>query len=134
MDTGGDFNVTIIGMTGSFTVGTWPPEPPLRAAELVLSDLSITPETAELWGDIDVWTLKITVNVTNVGEQEGKYKINLRVDGSIVDWRTVELKAGEKVTIIYDVTRGAGSYTVEVDGLTGSFEVKAPPKPAEFEF
>jgi hypothetical protein len=134
MDTGGDFNVTVIGMTGIFTVGTWPPEPPLKPAELVLSDLSITPETAELWGDIDVWTFKITVNVTNVGEQEGMDKINLRVDGSIVDWRTVELKAGEQVTIIYDVTRGVGSYTVEVDGLTGSFEVKAPPKPAEFEF
>jgi len=134
LDQIGEYHVWVEGLTGIFTVGTWPPEPPLKPAELVLSDLSITPEEAELWGDIDVWTFKITVNVTNVGEQEGMDKINLRVDGSIVDWRTVELKAGEKVTIIYDVTRGAGSYTVEVDGLTGGFEVKAPPKPAEFEF
>jgi len=134
LDTIGEYHVWVEGLTGIFTVGTWPPEPPLKPAELVLSDLSITPETAELWGDIDVWTFKITVNVTNVGEQEGMDKINLRVDGSIVDWRTVELKAGEQVTIIYDVTRGVGSYTVEVDGLTGSFEVKAPPVPAEFEF
>ena len=130
----GDFNVTVDGLTGSFTVGTWPPEPPLRPAELVLSDLSITPEEAELWGDIEVWTFKITASVTNVGEQEGMDKINLRVDGSVVDWRTVELKGGEKTMIIYDVTRGVGSYTVEVNGLTGSFTVKAPPKPAEFEF
>ena len=130
----GEYHVWVEGLTGSFTVGTWPPEPPLKPAELVLSDLSITPEEAELWGDIDVWTFKITVNVTNVGEQEGMDTINLRVDGSIVDRRTVKLKAGEKVTIIYDVTRGVGSYLVEVDGLTGGFTVKAPPKPAEFEF
>jgi hypothetical protein len=101
---------------------------------LVLSDLSITPEEAELWEGIDVWTFKITVDVANVGEQEGMDTINLRVDGSIVDWRTVKLGGGEKVTIMYDVTRGVGSYIVEVDGLTGGFEVKAPPKPAEFEF
>ena len=37
--------------------------------------------------------------------------------------------------ITFDVTKGVGSYTVEVDGLTGSFVIKpylAPPKPAEF--
>jgi hypothetical protein len=134
MDTGGDFNVTVHGMTASFKVGTWPPEPPLRPAELVLSDLSIEPEEAELWEGIDDWTFRITVNVTNVGGQEGMDTINLRVDGSIVDRRTVKLGGGEKVTIMYDVTRGVGSYIVEVDGFTGGFTVKAPPKPAEFEF
>jgi len=134
LDTIGEYHVWVEGLTGSFTVGTWPPEPPLKPAELVLSVLSITPEEAELWEGIDVWAFKITVNVTNVGEQEGMDKINLRVDGSIVDWRMVKLNGGEQATIIYDVTRGVGSYTVEVDGLTGGFEVKAPPKPAEFEF
>jgi len=98
MDTCGDFHVTVHGMTGSFKVGTWPPEP-LKPAELVLSDLSITPETAQLWGDIEVWNFKITADVTNIGEQ-----------------------------------KGMDTYTVEVDGLTGNFTVKAPPKPAEFEF
>jgi len=87
LDTIGEYHVWVEGLTGSFTVGTWPPEPPLKPAELVLSVLSITPEEAELWEGIDVWAFKITVNVTNVGEQEGMDKINLRVDGSIVDWR-----------------------------------------------
>jgi hypothetical protein len=103
-------------------------------AELVLSDLSIEPEEAELWEGIDDWTFRITVDVTNIGEQDGMDKINLRVDGSIVDWRTVELKAGEETMITYVVTRGVGSYTVEVEGLTGSFTVKSHLKPAEFEF
>ncbi|RLC66563.1 MAG: hypothetical protein DRH97_06245, partial [Chloroflexi bacterium] len=69
-----------------------------------------------------------------VGEQEGMDKINLRVDGSIVDWRTVELRGGEETMITYVVTRGVGSYIVEVEGLTGSFTVKAPLKPAELVF
>ena len=56
----------------------------------------------------------------------------LKVDGLVVESGTVKLKGGEKSPIIYDVTRGVGSFTVEVDGLIGSFEVKAPPEP-EFE-
>jgi len=133
LDQIGEYHVWVEGLTGSFTVGTWPPEPPLTPAELVLSNLSIEPEEVELWGDIDVWNFKITVDVTNVGEQEGMDTINLRVDGSIVDRRTVKLKGGEQVTIMYDVMRGVGSYTVEVDGLTGSFVVLNTLKPDEVE-
>ena len=132
LDMVGEYHVWVDGLTGIFTVGTWPPEPPLKPAELVLSGLSITPETAELWEGIDAWNFRITVNVTNLGEQEGMDTINLRVDGSIIDRRTVKLKAGEQATIMFDVMRGAGSYIAEVDGLTGGFTVKAPPKPAEF--
>ena len=133
LDTIGEYHVWVEGLTGIFTVGIWPPEIPLRPAELVLSDLTITPETAELFEGIDVWNFKITVDVTNVGEQEGMDTINLRVDGSIVDRRTVKLKGGEQVTIMYDVMRGVGSYTVEVDGLTGSFVVLNTLKPDEVE-
>jgi archaellum component FlaF (FlaF/FlaG flagellin family) len=132
MDTVGDFNVTIMGMTGSFKVSTWPPEPPLRPAELVFSDLSIPLETVELWEGINVWTFKITVNVTNVGEQEGIDTFGLRVNGSVVDWRTVKLRGGESTPITFDVTRGPGFYTFEVDGLAGSFVVLMTLKPAEF--
>lgn len=127
LDTIGEHHVWVEGLTGIFTVGTWPPESPLKPAELVLSELSITPEEAELWGDIDVWNFKITADVTNIGEQEGMDKINLRVDGSIVDWRTVKLGGGEQVTIIFNVTRGEGTYEVEVEGLTVGFTVLAYP-------
>jgi hypothetical protein len=132
LDTVGDFNVMVKRMTGSFKVGIWPPEPPLRPAELVLSDLFITPETVALWEGVNFWTFKITVNVTNIGEQEGMDTIGLRVNGSIVDWRTVKLRGGESTPIIFDVTRGPGFYTVEVDGLNGSFVVLMTLKPAEF--
>jgi len=125
----GVYNVTVDGMTGSFTVEA--PEIPLKPAEFVVSDLTITLVEVDLLV-IEDW-FKITANVTNIGEQEGTHTVDLKVDGEVVDWRTVKLKGGEETTILYDVSRGVGSYTVEVDGLTGSFTVKAPPKPAEFE-
>ena len=136
-DNPGDYHVTVDGITGSFTVA-YPPLP----AEFVVSDLTITPEEAELFEGIDVWTFKITANVTNVGEQEGTHTVYLNVDSMEDDWRTVNLRGGETSMIVFDVTRGAGPayvgeyihlYTVEVDGLTGNFTVKGP-KPAEFEF
>ncbi|MBA7599950.1 hypothetical protein ES703_06996 [subsurface metagenome] len=137
LDTIGEYHVWVEGLIGIFTVGTWPPEPPLKPAEFAVSDLSIKPEEAELFEGIDVWTFKITVNVTNIGEQEGSHTVDLKVDDSINEFiasETVTLEGGEKALVIFDVTRGVGSYTVEVDGLTGSFTVKAPLKPAEFEF
>ena len=58
--------------------------------------------------------------------------IGLRVNGSVVDWRTAKLRGGESTPIIFDLTRGPGFYTVEVDGLNGSFVVLMTLKPAEF--
>jgi len=45
----------------------------------------------------------------------------------------VELGAYESMTVSRTLTMNTiGYFNVTVDGLTGSFEVKAPPKPAEF--
>ena len=124
----GTYNVTVIEMTGNFTVKA-PPKP----SEFVVSDLSITPEEFELGEGIDVWSFRITVDVENVGEQEGTHTVDLKVDGDVIQAGTVILWGGEETMIVFDVTRGVGSYTVEVDGLTGSFTVTAYPKLPEFE-
>lgn len=124
----GTYNVTVMGMTGNFTVKA-PPKP----AEFVVSDLSITPEEFELGEGVDVWSFRVTVNVENVGEQEGTHTVDLKVDGDVIQDGTVILWGGEETMIVFDVTRGVGSYTVEVAGLTGSFTVTAYPKPPEFE-
>jgi len=132
MDAIGDFNVTVHGMTDSFKVGTWPPPKP---AEFIVSDLTIEPEEVELEEGIDTWTFRITVDVTNIGEQEGSHTVDLKIDGDVAESETVTLGGGEDTMITFDVTKGVGSYTVEVDGLTGNFVIKpylAPPKPAEF--
>ena len=131
LDTIGEYHVWVEGLTGIFTVGTWPP---LRPAEFVVSDLTI--ELVQPLPGINIWTFEITVNVTNVGEQEGSHTVFLRVDDSInefIDSETVTLEGGESTPIIFDVTRGVGYYTVEVDGLTGSFVVLNTLKPDEVE-
>ena len=134
MDAGGDFNVTVSGMTVSFKVGTWLPEPPLRPAEFDVSDLIITPDEAEL-GEAVI----ISFTVTNIGEQTGSYLVDLKIDGVTIAGRTGELEPGESETRSYELTpETLGNYSVEVgaphvQGLTGSFTVEAPPRPAEFE-
>ncbi|MBA7631402.1 hypothetical protein ES703_38933 [subsurface metagenome] len=130
----GTYNVTVMGMTGSFTVESEAePEPEPEPAEFVVSDLSITPEEVELGEGVDVWSFRITVDVENVGEQEGTHTVDLKVDGDIIQAGTVTLWGGEETSITFDVTRGVGVYTVEVEGLTGSFMVTAYPKLPEFE-
>jgi hypothetical protein len=130
-DVAGDYNVTVDGMTGSYVVV----RPPLPA-EFIVSNLTITREKfISLMSDINLWIFKISVDITNVGEQGGTHTVDLRVDDSINEFiasETVTLEGGESTSITYEVRRGEGSYTVEVDGLTGDFEVKAPSKPAEF--
>jgi hypothetical protein len=131
-DASGHYNVTVDGMTGIFTV-KWPMTP----AEFVVSNLTITQEVFySFMGDVNVWNFKITVNVTNIGEHEGSHTVDLRVDDSINEFiasETVTLRGGETTLITFDVRRGVGSYTAEVDGLTGSFVVLNILKPAEIE-
>lgn len=127
MDMVGVFNVTVDGMSGSFTVKA----PPLPA-KFGVSDLVIVPGD---WLTIDKTRhgFTISVDVTNVGEMEGSYTVELGLDGMVVGSEEItSLGGGMTVTVVFELTRGVGSYIVEVDGLTGSFTVKAPPKPAEF--
>jgi len=123
MDTVGDFNVTVSGMTGSFTVRA----PPLPA-KFGVSDLTIKPDEVE-----EGEAVTVSVDVTNVGETEGSYTLELVLDGVVVGSEDItSLGGGMTVTVVFELTRGEGSYTVEFDGLTGSFTVKALPEP-EFE-
>ncbi len=132
MDTVGDFKVTLMGFTGSFKVGTWPPEPPPSPGEFETSNLKITSEEAEIWEEIE-----ISFTVTNIGEETGNYQFSLLIEGPFAAG-SVEmvgiLGAGKSETATYKMTpETPGDYTFTVDGLTEIFTVKAPPKPDEFE-
>ncbi|GAH16249.1 unnamed protein product, partial [marine sediment metagenome] len=121
--------------TGNFTVEA--PEIPLKPAEFIVSDLSIEPKEVVLEEGVDAFTFSITVKVANIGEQEGTHTVNLKVDGDVIQAGTVTLWGGEETSITFDVTRGEGTYEVEVEEFTGSFMVEPypiPPTPAEFVF
>jgi len=72
----------------------------------------------------------ITVKVSNVGDVRGKYKVELLVNGRIEETRDVILTPDETKIITFTVTRTeSGIYSVEIDGLKGSFAVRETPIP-----
>jgi len=82
-------------------------------------------------------TVTITVSVTNTSGMEESYTVVLKINGAKETEKSVTLAAGKSQNVSFSVTREkAGSYTVEVDGLSGSFTVAAaspvlPPPPAK---
>jgi len=88
-------------------------------AIFVVSDLNLFVETEE--GAV----ITIFVNVSNVGEVEGGYPVDLKVEGAVVYSEDVTLAGGETKEVPLWIMEGLpeGTYYVEVNGLEGSFEV-----------
>jgi len=107
-----------------------PPPPPVPAAFSV-TNLSVTPLEVEP-GE----TVTIIVLVANTGGEAGSYQVNLVINDLVEATKEVTVRAGLSKEVTFSVTREeAGSYTVTVDGQSGSFTV-APvvvlPEPAAF--
>jgi len=124
-DTVGFYDVEVDGLTGCFYV--WPLE--TKPAEFIVSDLNIITEIEE-GADITIF-----VNVSNVGDVEGTHQVDLKLDGGDILFYTVYSKnvtlpggASEEVPLWIEGGLTAGTYQVEVEGLTGSFTVV--PKPS----
>jgi len=113
------YSVTVDGLSGSFTVVVAPPVP----AAFSVSNLSVQPAEVPT-GE----AVTIDVAVTNTGGTQGSYTVVLKINGVKEADRTVTIDAGDTLNIIFPVTEeDAGSYSVTVDGLSGSFTVVAPP-------
>jgi len=118
------YSVTVDGLSGSFTVApvVVPPEP----AAFSVSYLSVSPRLEVEPGE----TVTITVLVANTGGESGSYTVVLKIDGVKEAEETVTVAAGESQEVSFSVTReDPGDYTVDVDGLSGSFTVLLPVKP-----
>ena len=123
----GEYHVWVEGLTGIFTVGTWPP---LKPAEFVVSELGVSPAEVEVGEDVIFGVL-----VTNIGETEGSYTVEFKVDGETVATKKVTLAAARGLPVLVPFkTLSAGTYQVSVGDLTEIFDVRAPLEPAEFEF
>jgi len=123
-DEAGTYSVDVNGLTGSFEVMEEvipPPEP----AAFTPSSLRISPAEA----DIDE-TVTISISVANTGGQSGSYTVTLKIDGVTEETKEVTVAAGASKGVTFTTARDeAGTYSVDVNGLTGSFEVVPPPKP-----
>ena len=117
----GDYVVKVGALEGNFTV-TVPPAP----AAFSVSGLSVLPAEVEL-GE----TITVSMVVANTGGEAGSYTAVLKINGGKEEEKTVTIAAGSSQTVSFRVTREeAGSCTVTVDGLSGSFTVVAPPAPS----
>jgi len=105
-----------------------PPPPPPAPADFSISSLNIFPDKIDVGGSVT-----ISVLVTNTGGQVGSYEVVLRIDGVVEKSKGITLDAGAGAPVTFNVSKDtAGTYSVDVNGLTGSFTVKevaAPVKP-----
>jgi hypothetical protein len=97
-----------------------------KQAEFSITNLTINPTEAEVFEPATV-----TANVTNIGGEPGEYIANITVNGVLQENQTVLLQAGESTTVEFMVIKEIeGTYTVDVDGLTGSITFNIPPPSA----
>ncbi|MDD5700810.1 MAG: CARDB domain-containing protein [Dehalococcoidales bacterium] len=101
-----------------------------HAASFTASDLSITPAEVEVGEEV-----VISLTLTNTGDLRGTHQIDLEINGAVAATREVTLSGGDSEEVTFATTRDTpGTFTVTVDGLTGSFVVKpvTAPVPAAF--
>jgi len=98
------------------------------AAAFTSSDLSISPTEVDTGEEVT-----ISVLVNNTGNASGSYEVTLKIDHLVVASEEVTLAAGASEEITFTAAKDvAGSYSVAVNGLTGSFTVRPariPPAP-----
>ena len=90
------------------------PEP----AKFVISDLSISPSEVKTRESVT-----ISFDVTNSGGTSGTHTVTLKVNGSELATESVALDPGQSQRVNFTAkTESSGTFTVEVDGLKGTFK------------
>jgi len=96
-------------------------------AAFEISSLNISPAEVEI-GE----TVNITVLVANTGGQPGSYQVILKISNVAEADREVAISASASKQVSFTTSKDTpGLYLVEVNGLTGSFEVGQPLSPAK---
>ena len=83
------------------------------------SRLSISP------GEVNIGeTVTISVLITNTGSAAGSYKVAFKINGVVEATKDITLNVGASEEVTFTTAKDvAGSYSVDVDGLSGSFTV-----------
>ena len=110
----------------SFTTLGKPP-----AAAFTSCCLKISPSEVNIGEEVT-----ISVRVNNTGNVAGSYKVTLKINGVVEATEEVTLNPGESKKVTFVTAKDvAGSYSVVVDEVSGSFTVKEkpaiPPPPPE---
>ncbi len=91
--------------------------------EFVMSNLVVEPNSVNKGKSVTV-----SVECSNVGCGSGSHTVVLKINGEDEDEKTVSLDANDSTEITFQApTSQKGTYSVEIDGLTGSYEVVVIP-------
>jgi len=102
-----------------------PVEEVTEPATFTIDNLKVTPSQV-MNGEV----VTITADVANIGDVERSYTVILKINGIVETDRKVTLDAGSRQQISCGITRNvAGTYTVDINGLTGSFTVRVEEAP-----
>ena len=100
-----------------------PAPPPPAPAAFTVSTLTIRPAEVQ-----PKEVVTILAKVANTGGMEGSYTVVLLINGVKEAEKSITVAAGESQLVSFTVAKEkAGSYSITVDGLSGSFMVVAPP-------
>ena len=103
--------------------------PPTASMNFTTSSLDIYPQGEIVPGSL----VTISVMVTNANDTKASSYVPLKIDGEVEEEQRITLESGEGQTIVFTVFRNeAGTYRVDINGLTGSFTVtsQSPTPPA----
>ena len=99
------------------------PAPPPGPGTLTITDLVIIPQEADTGEEIT-----ISVLVTNNGELEDTYIVVLEINGVAEATGYIPLAAGSSLPVTFTIRKDIpGTYIVDVNGLSGTFEVRGTP-------
>jgi len=113
---------------GSLSIDVEFKMPTARAAAFTSSGLNIDPSSVDLGG-----TLTISVEVTNTGAKSGTHTVALKIDGEVEDEKTVTVNPDETETVTFSLAGSQlGTFSVEMDGLSGSYTVTEPEEEPSF--
>ena len=119
---------TLVDHLSTFTILAPVPVPPPAPAAFTPSSLTISPLEANI-GEL----VRISVLVTNTGEQEASYTVTLKINEMVAETKEIELGGGSETVPFTTFKYEAGTYSVDVNGLHGSFIVKEVPPVVEEE-
>ena len=89
-------------------------------ADFQISDLQVTPSEVEAGEEVTV-----SVKITNVGRQTGSYTLQLLINQTTEETKTVTLEEGGSDTTEFKIIKQTpGTYNIEIDGLVDEFTVK----------
>ena len=99
-----------------------------QPASFSIAELAITPDEVQLGESVNV-----NVTITNDGDLTGSYEVNLQTDEQLVQTKEVTLAGGDSETVSFIITLDTiGEHMINVGGLFGTCEVRAPKVPATF--